>query len=94
VSARAYLTASLATARKVADTQIEPIADAGQALATALAAGHHIWAFGTGHSHMIAEEIFIPRGRPRQRPPRPRTLPHAARGPRQKLRAGTPVRPG
>ncbi|WSU85601.1 SIS domain-containing protein [Streptomyces globisporus] len=56
------LTTSLATAQKVADTQAGPISEAGQALGSAIASGRQIWAFGTGHSHMLAEEIYFRAG--------------------------------
>lgn len=34
------------------------IADGAGLIADALADGHDLWAFGTGHSHMLAEELY------------------------------------
>jgi uncharacterized phosphosugar-binding protein len=59
--ATAYLEAA---ARAVASSaaQLETIAAAGARVADALVAGHRVLAFGTGHSHLIAEEVFARAG--------------------------------
>lgn len=48
--------------RRVATTQRAAIEFAGQWLAEALARRRFLFAFGTGHSHMIAEEVFYRAG--------------------------------
>ena len=47
---------------EVVTTQREPIDAAARAVAAALENGHRIHAFGTGHSHMLAEELFYRAG--------------------------------
>ena len=47
---------------RVADTQRTSITTAGDWLADSLAAKGFLYAFGTGHSHMVAEEIFYRAG--------------------------------
>jgi len=47
---------------RVADTQRSPITTAGNWLADSLATDGFLYAFGTGHSHMVAEEIFYRAG--------------------------------
>lgn len=42
--------------------QLENIEKASRLVADALESGHNIFAFGTGHSHMLAEEIFYRAG--------------------------------
>ena len=44
------------------DTQWDAIALAAEAVAGALQSGREIHAFGTGHSHMLAEELFYRAG--------------------------------
>jgi uncharacterized phosphosugar-binding protein len=51
-----------ALVEKVRTTQELPIRQAGQAFADAVRAGHDVWAFGTGHSHLIAEEMYARAG--------------------------------
>ncbi len=48
--------------RRIAVSQRAAIETAGGWLADGLARGRHLFAFGTGHSHMIAEEIFYRAG--------------------------------
>ena len=43
-------------------TQREPIRQAVEAVAAALSQGGTVFAFGTGHSHMLAEELFYRAG--------------------------------
>ena len=47
---------------KVLQTQAEAIHQAVSAVADTLAAGGMVYAFGTGHSHMLAEELFYRAG--------------------------------
>ena len=47
---------------RVADTQRTAITTAGNWLADSLAGNGFLYAFGTGHSHMVAEEIFYRAG--------------------------------
>jgi uncharacterized phosphosugar-binding protein len=42
--------------------ELDNIEEASHAVATALNAGNFIYAFGTGHSHILAEEIFYRAG--------------------------------
>ena len=46
----------------VHSTQQEPIQKAAEAIYTSLARGGTVFAFGTGHSHMLAEELFYRAG--------------------------------
>jgi uncharacterized phosphosugar-binding protein len=46
----------------VAETQRPAITQAGEWLAETLTKGGFLYAFGTGHSHMVAEEIFYRAG--------------------------------
>src|ERR1039457_6796433 len=43
-------------------SQESQISEARHAFAEAVRAGHDVWAFGTGHSHLIAEELFARAG--------------------------------
>ena len=47
---------------RVITTQRQAIEQAGEWLGEALATEHWLYAFGTGHSHMLAEEIFYRAG--------------------------------
>lgn len=47
---------------EIASSQADNIEKAAQAVAQALKSGGRIHAFGTGHSHMLAEEIFYRAG--------------------------------
>jgi uncharacterized phosphosugar-binding protein len=47
---------------RVAETQRPAITQAGEWLAETLTKGGFLYAFGTGHSHMVAEEIFYRAG--------------------------------
>lgn len=58
MSATAYLESALATAHKAASTQLPAIQEAAAAVAASLASGHRLWAFGTGHSHLLVEEVW------------------------------------
>jgi uncharacterized phosphosugar-binding protein len=56
------MTRTAAVLERVATTQEEPIRRAGRAFADAVRGGHDVWAFGTGHSHLIAEELYARAG--------------------------------
>lgn len=62
MSASAYLSATTAIVDRVVSTQRAAIERAGSLIAEALSAGHRLWAFGTGHSHMLAEELYARAG--------------------------------
>jgi uncharacterized phosphosugar-binding protein len=62
VSALEFMTRTAALIEKVRTTQQEQIQAAGRAFADAVRAGHDVWAFGTGHSHLIAEELYARAG--------------------------------
>src|SRR3954470_5379671 len=47
---------------QIRTTQSKQIEAAGRAFADAVRAGHDVWAFGTGHSHLIAEELYARAG--------------------------------
>ena len=48
--------------KKARESQEKNIAAAAETIAAALAEGKMVYAFGTGHSHMLAEEIFYRAG--------------------------------
>jgi uncharacterized phosphosugar-binding protein len=56
--AEQYLTEALALAGRAAETQLKAVSEAAEVVADALGAGKQFWAFGTGHSHVIAEELY------------------------------------
>ena len=58
----AYLDAVTAQLRQIADTQMPAIERAAEWFAAALLAERWIYLFGTGHSHMLAEELFYRAG--------------------------------
>lgn len=58
MTAADYLRRTLSIVHEVVDTQTEAIQRAGTAVADALATEHRLWTFGTGHSHLLAEELF------------------------------------
>lgn len=58
MTAQAYLTAATTILARVTRTQTPTIEEAGARLAKALDAGHRLWVFGTGHSHLLAEELY------------------------------------
>ena len=59
---RRYLEHVSQLIERVRDEQWDAIAAAAQLVADALAAGRGIHAFGSGHSHMLAEEMFYRAG--------------------------------
>ncbi len=56
--AEQYLTEALALAGRAVETQLPAVREAAGVVADALAQGKQFWAFGTGHSHVIAEELY------------------------------------
>ncbi|MEU1971988.1 SIS domain-containing protein [Microbacterium sp. NPDC019599] len=59
---RSYLARVTELLQEVIDTQWDAIALAAEAVAAALRSGREIHAFGSGHSHMLAEELFYRAG--------------------------------
>lgn len=55
---RRYLVEAQATVARLLDAEWPSIDAAAALLTEALAAGHQLHGFGTGHSHMLAEELF------------------------------------
>ncbi|MGP5268562.1 sugar isomerase domain-containing protein [Brachybacterium alimentarium] len=53
-----FLTSALATVHRAAESQADAIGAAAFLISDALASGKKLWVFGTGHSHMIAEEFY------------------------------------
>ena len=62
MSALEFMSRTAALVEKVRTTQHEQIRAAGRAFADAARAGRDVWAFGTGHSHLIAEELYARAG--------------------------------
>ena len=61
-AAQAYLDKVSEIVSQLAQRQLGQIRRAGELVAEAIAAGHDVHAFGSGHSHMLAEEIFYRAG--------------------------------
>ena len=59
---REYLERAAALVQRLLDDEWSAIDAAATAIATSLAAGGTVHAFGTGHSHMLAEELFYRAG--------------------------------
>ncbi|MDQ2737112.1 MAG: sugar isomerase domain-containing protein, partial [Actinomycetota bacterium] len=57
-TAAGFLAAALEIAERCAVDQLPAIEQAAVLVAESLFAGHRFWAFGTGHSHMMVEEIW------------------------------------
>ena len=57
-----YIGGLQAILEEIRTTQLDAIREAGQMVAAALASGGIVHAFGSGHSHMIAEEAFFRAG--------------------------------
>ena len=58
MSAQAYYEKIRAVLEEIHSTQAEKLAQAGEALATAIAAGRTAWVFGSGHSVIPVQDIF------------------------------------
>jgi uncharacterized phosphosugar-binding protein len=56
--AEEYFGKALAIGQQAAETQLGAIRVAAGLVAEALAGGKRCWAFGTGHSHALAEELY------------------------------------
>jgi uncharacterized phosphosugar-binding protein/N-acetylglucosamine kinase-like BadF-type ATPase len=61
-AATAYLGAAKATLGEAAASEVTTIADVAEQIATRLIDGGMIHTFGSGHSHMLAEELFYRAG--------------------------------
>ncbi len=61
-AALAYLTAAHATLSEASKDEIETVSRAADHIASSLKAGGMVHTFGTGHSHMLAEELFYRAG--------------------------------
>ncbi len=57
-----YLATVIAMLEAAARDEAEPITAAADAVASALGAGRWVHTFGTGHGHMLAEELFYRAG--------------------------------
>ena len=57
-----YMEQAVALLASAAKAQAEPMEQAAALIADALAAGGYVFTFGTGHSHLLAEEIFYRAG--------------------------------
>ncbi len=57
-----YITTIQNLINRVLETQLEHIDAAGEILAHTIQNGGFVYAFGTGHSHMMAEELFYRAG--------------------------------
>ncbi len=53
-----YMQQALAIAQRAAETQTGAIQVAADLVVEAMTSGHRFWVFGTGHSHLIAEELY------------------------------------
>lgn len=62
MSGEAYLDKAIALLRDIRETQLASIKEAGRLCSAALKGGGLIHVFGTGHSHMLAEEVFVRAG--------------------------------
>ena len=59
---REYLTHLISLTEQILQTQEREIEACARAFAKALETGRNIYLFGTGHSHMLAEEVFYRAG--------------------------------
>jgi uncharacterized phosphosugar-binding protein len=62
MSGEAYLDKAIALLQDVRETQLAAIKEAGRVCSAAVGGGGLIHVFGTGHSHMLAEEVFVRAG--------------------------------
>lgn len=58
ITAIDYVTAALGVAHRAAESQAEAVEQAAQLICDRLERGGDFWVFGTGHSHLLAEEIW------------------------------------
>lgn len=57
-TAEQYCHQTLEMAHTAVQTQLPSIEQAAALVADAIAEGHRFWAFGTGHSHLLVEELW------------------------------------
>lgn len=57
-TAKRYCDEALRLAQQAVDTQLDVVRAAARMVADTLAADHRFWAFGTGHSHLLVEELW------------------------------------
>ncbi|MGH3629858.1 MAG: sugar isomerase domain-containing protein [Sciscionella sp.] len=57
MSAQRYFTAVTGVIEQIVSTAEPVISEAAEAIVSAMARGHTLWAFGTGHSALLAEEL-------------------------------------
>ncbi len=62
MNSTAYLDALQQILHRIESTQLQVIRQAGAEVAASLAGGGIVHTFGSGHSHMIAEEAFFRAG--------------------------------
>jgi uncharacterized phosphosugar-binding protein len=62
MSALEFMSRTAELLERIRTTQAEQIRAAGRAFAEAARADRSVWAFGTGHSHLIAEEFYARAG--------------------------------
>ncbi|MFM2395098.1 MAG: hypothetical protein RLZZ546_3081, partial [Bacteroidota bacterium] len=53
-----YITHIQTLISKVLDSEMNHIREAGELVASTILKGGFVYTFGTGHSHMMAEELF------------------------------------
>lgn len=58
LSAQHFMEKAQAICMMAATSQVPAIKDAAVAICDAFESGGHLWVFGTGHSHMMVEEIW------------------------------------
>jgi uncharacterized phosphosugar-binding protein len=58
VAAQQYLDAALDVAHRAASTQLPALREAATAIADAMQRDRRFWVFGSGHSHLLVEEIW------------------------------------
>ncbi|TDU89373.1 putative phosphosugar-binding protein [Kribbella voronezhensis] len=56
--AERFLSGALELAAKAASSQLDAVREAAALVADAVVEGKQFWVFGTGHSHLIAEELY------------------------------------
>lgn len=58
LTAETYMTSALSIAADAAKSQLARVKEAASAVADSIGAGGKLWVFGTGHSHLLAEELY------------------------------------
>lgn len=62
MSAEAYLRALEQLLRELRETQLPAVGEVAEAVGRCIAAGGVVHVFGSGHSHLVAEEVFVRAG--------------------------------